>query len=116
MASDGQNWTAYHGDDLTIVLTGEDNTNPTAYAMSAYFNQGPLAVGGTATLTVSTPTITVAGSGPYTITIPLSRAQTGTTLASYDRWDFELRRTDSGSNKHLAAGRLTLLDGTAPPG
>lgn len=112
MAADtqAQEWVGYHGEDMSIVLTGEDNTNPSGYALAFVIAEYP---GGSALLTITQSSMTFGGSGPYTITIPLTRAQTGTTLAytTYPDGKFtaDLWRTDSGSNQRLAGGKLTLL-------
>lgn len=73
--------------------------------MTATFKSYP--ANPTEALTVSTPTITVTGTGPYVIHVPLTRAQSGTTLG-VGEWFIELARTDSGSNKTLARGVLVL--------
>ena len=106
-----QQWDRFHGEDITISLTGEDNTNPTAYAMAFTVSRYP---GGSALLTITQASMTVSGSGPYVIAVPLTRAQTGTTLApaTYPDGVFhcDLWRTDSGSNLCIASGKLTLKD------
>ena len=106
MAADtqAQSLSAFHGEDVSIVLTGEDNTNPTAYAMAFTLSRSPSQ---SVLLTITQASMTVAGSGPYTISIPLTRAQTGTTL-TVDKYWWDLWRTDSGSNKRLAGGTLEL--------
>jgi len=96
-----QVWTRFRGEDISIVLTGEDSTDPSGWTLVAEFS---VAVGVAPTLSV---TPTVSGSGPYVITIPLTRAQTGTTLAG-PRWFVSVWRTDSGSDEQLAGGTLYL--------
>jgi hypothetical protein len=112
MAVNAQVLSARHGEAVSVVLTGEDNTDPTAYAMSFVVSVGP---GNTALVTVSTPTITVSGSGPYVVTCPLTRAHTGTTLIGRDNYAWALWRTDSGSERQLAGGTLILDDAVYSP-
>jgi hypothetical protein len=101
--SQEQSFTVYRGEDASIVLTGEDNTNPTAYTLvatwSAYDGQDPV--------TGSTTSVTVGGAGPYTLTISFTRAQTSAMTGNKYRLD--LWRTDTGSNIRLAGGTLTVL-------
>lgn len=107
----GQEWERFHGEDINIVFTGEDNTNPTAFAMTLTVSRTPR---GSVLVSVTQASMTIGGSGPYTITVPLTRAQTGTTLSpvTYPNGVFhvDLWRTDSGSNVCLASGKLTLKD------
>jgi hypothetical protein len=110
MAADtqAQTWVAFAGEDIAIVLTGEDNTNPSAYAMAFTVARFPISQGGSALVTVTQASMTIAGSGPYTISIPITRLQSGTTLGAGE-WVADLWRTDSGSNKRLAGGKLQLI-------
>jgi hypothetical protein len=105
-----QEWERFHGEDIAIVFTGEDNTNPTAFAMTLTVKRAKSDV--SAILAITQASMTVAGSGPYTISVPLTRAQTGTTLSptTYPSGVFhvDLWRTDSGSNQCLASGKLKL--------
>jgi hypothetical protein len=111
-----QSWERFHGEDIAIVFTGEDNTNPTAYAMTLTVARSK---GGAALVTVTQGSMTIAGSGPYTISVPLTRAQTGTTLSptTYPSGVFhvDLWRTDSGSSVCLASGTLKLKDPVRAP-
>lgn len=103
MPSQSQTWTAYRGEDVSVVLTGEDSTDPTGWAMvvtiSAYPAQSPV--------TLATTSVTVGGSGPYTLTFGLTRAQTSALVLG--EYAVDLWRTDSGSNHRLAGGKLILL-------
>ena len=99
-----QRFEGTHGEAINIVLTGEDNTNPTGYTLAFTVKAYP---GASANILQLTSGMTVAGSGPYTITIPLTRAHTGTTITQHETY-WDLWRTDSGSEKCLAAGVLTL--------
>lgn len=98
-----QSWVIYRGEDIEITLTGEDNTNPSSYTMvatwSAYDQQDPI--------TSSTTSITVGGSGPYTLTVPFTRAQTSAMTANTYRID--VWRTNSGANTRMAGGTIYVL-------
>jgi hypothetical protein len=104
MPAQSQIWSVPHGADGEIVLTGDDNTNPTGWAMKFTV---AATQGGTPLVEVTA--ITVGGAGPYTLTVPLSRAQTGTTLTA-DKYFADLWRTDVGSNRPLASGQLIMPD------
>ena len=95
-SAQAQEFASFHGEDVSIVLTGSDSTDPSAYTLVCTYAVAP---GGTPVVTVSS--ITVGGSGPYTLTIPLTRAQTGTTLTR-EEYYADVWRTDSGSSKRLA--------------
>jgi hypothetical protein len=99
-----QSWRVYRGEDAEIVLTGEDDTNPTGWALvftiSAYPTQTPV--------TLAVTDVTVGGAGPYTFTIPLTRAETSDLTA--DEYHADLWRTDSGNNVRLAGGRIKVLN------
>jgi hypothetical protein len=102
-----QIWSVPHGADAEIVLTFTDTTNPTGWAMKFTV---AATKGGTPLVEVTA--ITISGpdaNGKYSLTTPLSRAQTGTTLTD-DKYWADLWRTDSGSNRPLASGRLIMPD------
>lgn len=103
-----QTWTSYHGSDVLIELLGPVGEDPTgwdlAFTCAKYPQESP------PTLTVTSPTVAVSGpdsDGRYTITIPLTRSQTGVTL-SEDSYAADLWRTDTGNEYRLAGGTLAL--------
>lgn len=102
-----QVWTIYHGEDRNIELLGPEGVDPGAFDLTftcALYPQGP------AVLSITNPTITTSGPNDedkYTITIPLTRAQTGVTLVR-DQYAADLWRTDSGTQVRLAGGQLVL--------
>jgi hypothetical protein len=100
--SQSQTFIVYRGEDASIVLTGEDDTNPTGWALlvtwSVYDGQDPV--------TGSTTTVTVGGSGPYTLTVAFTRAQTS--AMTRHKYRVDVWRTDSGSNIRLAGGTLHI--------
>lgn len=103
-ATQAQEFQSAHGEDVSIVLTGSDNTNPTAFTLQCTYCATP---GGTPVLTI-TNGFTIGGSGPYTIAIPLTRAQTGTTLVDGEYFG-DLWRKDSGSAKRLAGWKHVFI-------
>lgn len=108
MAALGQELTIYRGNDISIVLSGTFDSSPAAWSLQFSVARKR---GKTPVLTVTS--ITVAGSGPYTATIPLTRAQTS--LLVNDEYDFDLHRTDSGSVSVKANGRLLVKAPVYPP-
>lgn len=95
-----QSWRVYRGEDADITLTGTDSTNPTGWAFVVTLSPSP----GYSPVTLSTTSVTVGGSGPYTLTVSLTRAQTSTLTRGEYAIDFW--RTDSGNAERLAGGRL----------
>lgn len=103
MSAQNQSWAIYRGEDASVVLTGPAGTNPTGWALVVTVKEYPEQT----TPVLSTTTVTVGGSGPWTLTFGFTRAQTSAlTRASYvlDTW-----RTDTGSNIRLAGGTLAVL-------
>jgi hypothetical protein len=102
MSSQTQAWSVYRGEDAAIVLTGEDSTNPSAWAIvatvSTYPAQSPVGL-------EITPS--VGGSGPYTLTIALTRAQTSALTGG--EYVLDVFRTNAGSSTRLAGGKLSVL-------
>lgn len=109
-----QSFSITRGSDVSLVLTGEQSTDPTGWALALYVALSPTNPPdtGSVALTVSSG-FTIGGSGPYTITVPLTRAQTSALTS--DLYHFSLWRTDSGSNVRLAFGTLTVNDDVRPP-
>lgn len=108
-----QLWTIIRGDDINIVLTGaasDFSGDPTGWALqfSVAKNRGQTPV-----LTVTTPQITITGSGPYVATIPLTRAQTS--LLTLEQYDADLHRTNAGSVSIKAQGTLQVSAPVYPP-
>lgn len=91
-----QTWFVYRYSDAEIVLTGPDASG---WTLEFEIATSPTA---TPTLTV-TPTISTT-----TVTIPLTLAQLTSTLTA-DTYHGALWRTDSGSQKPLAAGTLEIV-------
>lgn len=108
MSANGQTLTGYRGEDLSIVLTGEDDTDPAAWALSFQVTTYP----GQAVVRTVTA-ITVGGSGPYTLTVPLTRAQTSELTDARYAWD--VWRTDAGGAVRLAGGWLLMNTPVYPP-
>jgi len=108
--TNAQVWVGYHGDDVPYTAVGEDDTDPSGFSLLLTVGAYP---GGPALVSLTQSSMTITGSGPYTITWQLTRAQTGTTLAhaSYPTGIFywELSRQDSGHHERLAGGKLVLL-------
>lgn len=102
MASQNQTWTIYRGEDVTFTLTGEDNTNPSAWTLLVSLSNGPGAA-----IVLSTTSVTVAGAGPYTLTFSFTRAQTSL-LTKSQYWMDAWRTSDSGSNIRLAGGVVDI--------
>lgn len=103
MSAQSQSWSIYRGEDASIVLTGPAGTNPTGWALLVTVKEYPEQT----TPVLSLTSVAVGGSGPWTLTAALTRAQTGALpRASYvlDFW-----RTDTGSNVRLAGGTLAVL-------
>lgn len=100
-----QSYALYAGEDVTVVLTGTDATDPTGWAMIATVAEAP----GVIPPEASTTSVTVGGptAGKYTLSFTFTRAQTllwPETLIAWDIW-----RTDSGYNLRLAGGSFTVL-------
>lgn len=108
--ANSQTITLTRGEAINIVLTGTFTSSPAAWALT--FTVAPNR-GGTAALTVSSPAITVTGSNPYVATIPLTRANTS--LLTLDEYDWDLFRTDAGSECPKAGGTLQVLTPCYPP-
>lgn len=100
--SQTQTWIIYRGEDASIVLTGEDNTNPTGWTFLVTWSVYP----GQSPITGSTTSVTVAGSGPYTLTFSFTRAVTS--ALTQPQYHLDVWRTDSGSNVRLAGGVMSL--------
>ena len=106
-----QSLTIIRGADVNIVLSGDAADfaeDPTSWALqfSVAKNRGKTPV-----LTVTS--ITVAGSGPYTATIPLTRAETSALVR--EEYDWDVFRTDSNSVSIKAGGRLSVVAPCYPP-
>jgi hypothetical protein len=107
----GQSLSIERGDDISIVLTGTFSEDPTGWSMQFSVAKQR---GQTPVLTVTTPSIVIAGSaGTYTCTIPVTRAQSS--LLLLDGFDWDLHRTNSGSVSVKAGGTLQVLTPVYPP-
>ena len=93
----------FHGEDIEIALLGAAGVDPTGWTLLATVCEEP---GDDPVFTV-VPTVSGPSSGKYTITVGLTRAQTGTTMTEAEYY-LDVWRTDSGSNKRLAGGVLRL--------
>ncbi len=102
MSTQAQNWTVYRGEDAAFTLTGEDNTNPTGWALVVTWSDYP----GQTPVIGSTTSVTVSGSGPYTLTWTFSRAVTS--ALTRHKYHVDIFRTDSGNNIRLAGGVLNV--------
>jgi hypothetical protein len=108
MSSQSQSFSVYRGEDASVVLTGADNTNPTGWALLVTVKEFPETA-----VVLSTTSVTVGGSGPYTLTFSFTRAQTSAlpkAVYAIDIW-----RTDTGSNVRLAGGKLNVLTPVRSP-
>lgn len=106
-----QTLTIERGDDVSIVLTGTFDEDPTNWSLqfSAAKQRGQIPV-----ITVSTPSVIVSGTGgTYTATIPIARAQSS--LLLLDEYDWDLHRIDTGSVSIKAGGSLQVLTPVYPP-
>lgn len=101
MASQNQTWVIYRGEDATFTLTGEDNTNPSAWALLV-----SISTGSGAAIVLSTTTVTVGGAGPYTLTFGFTRAQTS--LLTKSQYSLDVWRTDTGSAIRIAGGTVDI--------
>lgn len=97
-----QSWSVPRGSDLPIDLTGPAGVNPSGWTLRAY-----LRTPGGSTVTTITG-LTVSGSGPWQISVPLSRELT-LALAGPEHL-LDVWRIDSGYNWLLAAGRITVTE------
>ena len=99
------------GEDVNIVLSGaaaDFSEAPTSWALQFSISKNR---GQTPVLTVTS--ITIAGSGPYTATIPLTRAQTSS--LELEQYDWDVWRTNSGSVSIKAGGQLMVETPVYPP-
>lgn len=112
MASTNIRWPVVRGEDITLVLTGEDDTDPTGWSMEFYLSN----YAGQTTPTFSTTTVTVGGGtgdDPFTLTIQMTRAETSDlTLTNYV---WQVWRKDSGENVVLSSGTMTVSPPVRPP-
>lgn len=111
--TNSQALTIYRGDAVSIVFTGASSDlvgTPTSWSLQFSVAKQR---GKTPVLTVTTPTITITGTGPYVATVPLTRAQTSLLLK--DEFDWDLWRTDSGSESIKAGGTLQVITPVYPP-
>lgn len=106
--SEDQVWDRFHGEAVAIVLLGEDTTNPGSLTLKTYFTvPGATSPTLTVTPTVSGPD----GSGFYTITTTLTRAQTldaarGGAVLTGNRYRVDV--WDAGNDRAFATGTLIL--------
>lgn len=106
MATTGQDFTVYQGEDLdvTFTITGTDITG---WATGAYFRYRP-----TTTLVLSK----TSGASEITYTTPASGigkvilTDTDTDTLAAGLYDWSLWRTDNGSERCLLTGTMTVLD------
>jgi hypothetical protein len=114
---DAQNQRAemFHGGDYDLVFVGLTQTNPTAFAMKLTFSLQPYGSPyWAAVLEIAQTSMQVSGTGPYTITVPVTRAQTGTVLTK-GAYYADLWRTDSGSSVRLAGVLFDMPQGERAP-
>ncbi len=103
MSAQTQSWSIYRGEDASVVLTGPAGTNPTGWALLVTVKEYPEQ----SVPVLSTTSVVVGGSGPWTLTFSLSRAETS--ALTRPRYVLDLFRTDTGSNVRLAGGALDVL-------
>lgn len=109
MAHTGIEWSFVRGEDTqALILTGPAGVDPTGWTLALYVGT---AIGAPPlTLTGTPPTITVGGSGPWTLTVAgFTRAQSS--AFTFDKGVWSVWRTDAGFNRRLASG---ILDVKAP--
>jgi hypothetical protein len=104
MAVANQEWTITRGEDASLVLTGPAGVDPTGWTLlftvAASPGATPIDLPGT------DPVVTVGGSGPWTLTVAVTRAQTSAMTFEKGYWD--VWRTDGGFAAPLASGTLNV--------
>jgi hypothetical protein len=111
MAVTCQEWTLTRGEAASLVLTGPAGVDPTGWTLlftaASALGATPIDFAGT------DPVVTVGGSGPWTLTVPLTRAHSSE--LTFDRGYWDIWRIDAGFEAPLASGTLIVKTPVRPP-